>query len=183
MEIKFEEYELEQPKGHEEGHAQMPRRYELALVVADIISARCPGTSARARFLRTCIGAKWGEATSMVDGLLAEPSRLRGHQERRLREFLDLISGVQVDQRAHTRAGHDHRTSMRRRTGRDQQRRAPRAYARPPAQTAADKSPRVSANSAFCSPSVAFRWNGTTFSEGGVFVGHDFSDKASRRAD
>ena len=113
MEIKFEEYELEQPKGHEEGHAQMPRRYELALVVADIISARCPGTSARARFLRTCIGAKWGEATSMVDGLLAEPSRLRGHQERRLREFLDLISGVQVDQRAHTRAGHDHRTSMR----------------------------------------------------------------------
>ena len=53
--------------------SRVPRRYELALVVADIISAHCPGTSARARFLQTCIGAEWGEAASMVEGMLAEP--------------------------------------------------------------------------------------------------------------
>jgi len=76
----------------------MPRRYELALVVADIISAHCPGSSARARFLQTCIGTEWDEAASMVEGLLAEPWRLRGYQERRLREFLDLVSRGRVDQ-------------------------------------------------------------------------------------
>jgi hypothetical protein len=80
----------------------MPRRYELALVVADIISAHCPGTSARARFLQTCIGAEWDEAASMIEGMLAEPWLLRGYQERRLREFRELISRVRVDERAHT---------------------------------------------------------------------------------
>jgi len=76
----------------------MPPVYELALVVAEIISAHCPGTSARARFLETCISTDWDEAASMVEGMLAEPSRLRGYQERRLREFLDLISRSRVDQ-------------------------------------------------------------------------------------
>jgi len=69
----------------------MPRRYELALVVADIISAHCRGTSARARFLQTCIGTEWDEAANMVEGMLAEPWRLVGYQEKRLREFRDLV--------------------------------------------------------------------------------------------
>jgi len=44
----------------------------------------------------------------MVEGMLAEPWRLRGHQERRLREFRDLISRVEVDQLVHTLDGDDH---------------------------------------------------------------------------
>jgi hypothetical protein len=81
----------------------MPHRFELALVVADIISAHCPGTSARARFIQSCIGTEWDEAASMIEGMLADPSRLRGYQEKRLREFLDLMSRVvPVDQRALT---------------------------------------------------------------------------------
>jgi hypothetical protein len=65
--------------------------FELALVIADIVSAHCPGTSARERFLNACIGADWNEATSMIEGMLAEPWHLRGYQEKRLREFLDLV--------------------------------------------------------------------------------------------
>ena len=74
--------------------------YELAPVIADIISSHCPGTSARERFLRACISTDWDEATSMIDGMLAEPWHLRGYQEKRLREFLDLMlvaRGVQQD--------------------------------------------------------------------------------------
>ena len=74
--------------------------YELAPVIADIISSHCPGTSARERFLHACISADWDEATSMIDGMLAEPWHLRGYQEKRLREFLDLMlvaRGVQQD--------------------------------------------------------------------------------------
>ena len=37
----------------------------------------------------------WDEATAMVEGMLAEPWQLKGHQESRLREFLQL---VQVNQ-------------------------------------------------------------------------------------
>ena len=66
--------------------------YELALVSAEIICAHCPGTSARERFLRACISTDWDEASSMIDGMLAEPWHLTGHQERRLREFLHLLS-------------------------------------------------------------------------------------------
>ena len=72
-------------------HRIMPA-HQLALVIADIISAHCPGTSARERFLKACISTDWDEAASMVDGMLAEPWHLRGRQERRLHEFLELIS-------------------------------------------------------------------------------------------
>jgi len=41
--------------------------YELARVIADVISAHCPGTTARERFVRACLGGHWYEAKSMVD--------------------------------------------------------------------------------------------------------------------
>jgi hypothetical protein len=65
--------------------------YELAPVVADVISAHCPGTAAREYFVRACLGGHWYEAKSMIEGMLAEPWHLRGNQEIRLREFLDLV--------------------------------------------------------------------------------------------
>jgi hypothetical protein len=65
--------------------------YELAPVIADVISAHCPGTPAREHFVRACVGQHWYEATNMIEGMLAEPWHLKGHQEFRLREFLDLI--------------------------------------------------------------------------------------------
>ena len=76
----------------------MPAVYDLALVIAEIISAHCPRTSARERFLQACIGTDWGEAVSMIDGMLAEPWHLMGYQERRLREFLNLVSAARGDQ-------------------------------------------------------------------------------------
>jgi hypothetical protein len=33
----------------------------------------------------------WEEAECMIEGMLAEPWHLRGHQETRLREFLGLL--------------------------------------------------------------------------------------------
>lgn len=68
--------------------------YDLAPVIAEIISSHCPGTSARANFVRACIHGHWIEAKSMVEGMLAEPWVLRGHQEARLREFLELLPTV-----------------------------------------------------------------------------------------
>jgi hypothetical protein len=65
--------------------------YELAPVIADIISAHCPGTTAREEFLRACLGGHWGEASELVQGMLAEPWHLKGHQEARLQEFLELL--------------------------------------------------------------------------------------------
>jgi hypothetical protein len=65
--------------------------YELAPVIADVIAAHCPGTTARERFVRACLGRRWYEAKSMIEGMLAEPWHLRGHQESRLREFLALM--------------------------------------------------------------------------------------------
>jgi hypothetical protein len=65
--------------------------YDLGPVIADIILAHCPGTSARERFLRACLTGDWDEAKSMVEGMLAEPWHLKGYQETRLREFLELI--------------------------------------------------------------------------------------------
>jgi hypothetical protein len=65
--------------------------YELAPVIADIISAHCPGTRAREAFVQACIYGDWREAREMVEGMLAEPQWLRGHQETRLREFLELV--------------------------------------------------------------------------------------------
>jgi hypothetical protein len=65
--------------------------YDLAPVIGDIIAAHCPGTSARQLFMRACFRGQWDEAQSMVDGMLAEPWVLRGYQEARLREFLELL--------------------------------------------------------------------------------------------
>jgi hypothetical protein len=65
--------------------------YELAPVIATIISAHCPGTRAREDFVRACVHGDWSEATCMIEGMLAEPWHLRGHQETRLREFLQLL--------------------------------------------------------------------------------------------
>jgi hypothetical protein len=69
----------------------MPAVYDLAPVIAEIIAAHCPGTSAKRRFLHACLGCEWLEVRSMVDGMLVEPGRLRGYQEARLREFRELL--------------------------------------------------------------------------------------------
>ena len=65
--------------------------YDVVPVIADVISAHCPGTSVREHFVRACLHQDWSEARSMVDGMLAEPWHLRGYQEIRLREFLELL--------------------------------------------------------------------------------------------
>jgi hypothetical protein len=70
----------------------MQAAYDLVLVIADVISAHCPGTSVRPTFIRACFLGDWEEAQSMVEGMLAEPWVLRGNQEARLREFLALLS-------------------------------------------------------------------------------------------
>jgi hypothetical protein len=66
--------------------------YDLALVIADVISAHC-GPTARERFLRAFVHGHWDEAQTIVQGMLAEPWHLKGHQETRLREFLAQITG------------------------------------------------------------------------------------------
>ena len=65
--------------------------YELVPVIGDVIHAHCPGTPARAEFVRACVHGHWDEARSLVEGMLAEPWLLRGYQETRLREFLELL--------------------------------------------------------------------------------------------
>jgi hypothetical protein len=65
--------------------------YELAPVIGDVIAAHCPETSARQMFMQAVFRGEWIEARSMVEGMLAEPWVLRGYQETRLREFLDLL--------------------------------------------------------------------------------------------
>jgi hypothetical protein len=65
--------------------------YDLAPVIAEIISGHCAGTRAREDFVQACLHGDWDEAKVMVEGMLAEPWHLIGYQERRLREFLDLL--------------------------------------------------------------------------------------------
>ena len=65
--------------------------FELAPVIADVISSHCPGSSVREHFVRACLSLEWSEARSMIEGMLAEPWVLKGAQERRLREFLSRI--------------------------------------------------------------------------------------------
>ena len=69
----------------------MRAAYDLAPVIADVISSHCPGTSARRIFIGECFLGDWEEAKGMVEGMLAEPWLLRGYQEARLREFLELL--------------------------------------------------------------------------------------------
>ena len=47
--------------------------YELAPVIADVISAHCPGTTAREHLVRAYLGGHWYEAKCMIEGMLAEP--------------------------------------------------------------------------------------------------------------
>jgi hypothetical protein len=75
--------------------------YQLTPLIAAIISGHCPGTHAREEFVSACVRGDWAEAKVMVEGMLAEPWHLIGHQESRLREFLDLLrleEGVLVRQ-------------------------------------------------------------------------------------
>jgi hypothetical protein len=65
--------------------------YELAPTIANIIAAHCPGTRARDDFVHACLGGEWAQTKAMVEGMLAEPWHLKGHQESRLREFLELV--------------------------------------------------------------------------------------------
>lgn len=65
--------------------------YQLAPLIADIISAHCPGTRAGGEFLHACVHGDWLEAKEMVEGMLVDPQHLRGYQENRLREFLTLV--------------------------------------------------------------------------------------------
>ena len=65
--------------------------YDMMLVIADVISAHCPGTTARERFFRASLTDDWEEVRCLIDGMLAEPWHLRGNQEQRLQEFLDLV--------------------------------------------------------------------------------------------
>ena len=85
----------------------MQAAYDLAPVIADVISAHCPGTSVRPTFIRACFLGDWEEAQSMVEGMLAEPWVLRGNQEARLREFLELlsVSGHVAAHREHAKTG------------------------------------------------------------------------------
>jgi hypothetical protein len=69
--------------------------YDAAPVIAEIISAHCPGTSARDEFLRACVSGDWNDARAMTEGMLAEPWLLIGHQEARLREFHELLQLIQ----------------------------------------------------------------------------------------
>ena len=73
----------------------MPVVYELALIIADIISAHCHGTRARQDFVRACVHGHWDEAKAMIEGMLAEPWHLQGYQETRLREFHELVQARQ----------------------------------------------------------------------------------------
>jgi hypothetical protein len=42
--------------------------YDVVPVIAEIISAHCPGTGAREQFVRACIHGEWNEANEMVMG-------------------------------------------------------------------------------------------------------------------
>jgi hypothetical protein len=68
---------------------------QMVLVIAEIIAAHCAGTRAREEFVQACVRAQWAEAQAMVEGMLAGPWYLVGYQERRLREFLELLRAAQ----------------------------------------------------------------------------------------
>lgn len=70
--------------------------YDLVPVIAEVIGSHCRAET-RNRFLRSCFAGDWDDAREMVEGMLAEPWLLKGHQETRLREFLELLR-LDVDQ-------------------------------------------------------------------------------------
>ena len=65
--------------------------YALVPVIADVIDAHYRGSKARETFVSACLNSHWNEAGAMIEGLLAEPRHLRGHQEDRLRDFQELL--------------------------------------------------------------------------------------------
>jgi hypothetical protein len=65
--------------------------YALVPVIADVIDAHCRGSKARETFVSACLNGHWDEAGAMIEGMLAEPWHLRGHQEERLRDFQELL--------------------------------------------------------------------------------------------
>ena len=65
--------------------------YALVPVIADVIDAHYRGSKARETFVSACLNGHWNEAGAMIEGLLAEPRHLRGHQEDRLRDFQELL--------------------------------------------------------------------------------------------
>jgi hypothetical protein len=71
----------------------MQAPYDLAPVIAAVISSHCPNSSVGHVFMQACFRGQWSEARSMVEGMLAEPCILQGHQEARLREFLRIAPG------------------------------------------------------------------------------------------
>ena len=83
----------------------MRTTFQLAPVIADIIAAHCPHTVARRDFMRACIHEDWQEAKGMVQGMLAEPWLLRGYQETRLREFLELLPDMESCAKGVRRSG------------------------------------------------------------------------------
>ena len=64
--------------------------YELVPVIGDVIASHCL-SEARTRFVGACLSGDWDQARTMIQGMLAEPWLLKGHQETRLREFLELL--------------------------------------------------------------------------------------------
>lgn len=64
--------------------------YELVPVIGDVIASHCL-SDARRQFMRACLTGDWDVVRAMVQGMLAEPWLLKGHQETRLREFLELL--------------------------------------------------------------------------------------------
>jgi hypothetical protein len=64
--------------------------YTLVPVIADVIDSHCGG-KARETFVSACVSGHWDEAGAMIEGMLAEPWHLRGHQEVRLRDFQELL--------------------------------------------------------------------------------------------
>jgi len=53
--------------------------------------------------MRACLRGSWRRAAGLVEDALKAPSSLYGYQEKRLREFLDLIrSGTQASRSQRT---------------------------------------------------------------------------------
>ena len=67
--------------------------YELVPVIGEVIASHCRAET-RSRFVRSCLAGDWVEVRAMIEGMLAEPWLLKGHQATRLREFLELLNMV-----------------------------------------------------------------------------------------
>ncbi len=64
--------------------------YKLVPVIGEVIASHCRAET-RSRFVRSCLAGEWIDVRAMIEGMLAEPWLLKGHQETRLREFLELL--------------------------------------------------------------------------------------------